>query len=254
MLDEKTEACTVCGYQFLSLDDSDSLLKTTETEAKQLGEAVAGKENPPHEEESLPFEEEDDGLPFDEEERGIPAIGEPQTFVGREDDLGRLEEELKRVLLNKRLSFVTVYGPVGIGKSRLIREFGERALEKHEVVLMKGDAGGSNAVPFRGFKQAISGFFGISLNATTANKAIEQIIEKVGDYLPESKRVETAHLLAQFLGYDMEASPVIEPLLRNPSQMELRMFIAIRRLFNAVASGKGLLLSWTPWTGQNPKP
>ena len=161
--------------------------------------------------------------------------------MGREEDLARLEEEIKRVVLNRRLSFVTVYGPVGIGKSRLISEFGNRAVENHNVTLIQGEAGGSSGTPFRGFKQGISSFFEIDLSKTTANAAIKQIKEKIGTYLSESKLLETSHLLAQFLGYNMEASPIIEPLLRNPSQMELRMFIAIRRLLSAIAEQNGLL-------------
>ncbi|MBU1535907.1 tetratricopeptide repeat protein, partial [Myxococcota bacterium] len=233
---EKSEVCNICGYQYSAVLGSTGNTGTSdEASARALGKDVVASEP------TTGSEEDDDELPFNATPSGIKSINSPQLFVGREDDLARLDEEMKRVIQNRRLSFVTVYGPVGIGKSRLIEEFGLKAEAELKVTVMRGEAGGSSSMPFRGFKQAFASFFGINLAQTSANKAIEQIREKIGTFLSESKLLETSHLLAQFLGYDMEASPIIEPLLRNPSQMELRMFIGIRRLFTAIAEQKGLL-------------
>jgi tetratricopeptide (TPR) repeat protein len=229
VLEESMKVCSVCSFNFASPDGSDDKDVSTEDSNPDLTETAV-----------VSTDDEED-LPFDAPSRGIASIDSPDKFVGREEDLARLDEEMNRVLLNKRLSFVTVYGQVGIGKSRLIDEYSKRSQKSHDIYVLKGDAAGSAGTPFNGIKTALSSFLNIDINSTSANEVTDIIISKIENFLDKSKVMETAHLLAQFLGYDMESSPIIEPLLRNPSQMELRMFIAIRRLLAGLSEEKGLL-------------
>jgi len=48
-------------------------------------------------------------------------------IVGREHELAVLQQALDRTLAERRTHLVTVFGPAGVGKSRLIREFLDRA-------------------------------------------------------------------------------------------------------------------------------
>ncbi len=56
-----------------------------------------------------------------EPDRGIPGLASP--LVGRTADLQALESQLDEVLDKRRPRLVTVLGPAGVGKSRLVHEF-----------------------------------------------------------------------------------------------------------------------------------
>ncbi|MBN2723428.1 MAG: tetratricopeptide repeat protein [Deltaproteobacteria bacterium] len=223
ILDTKDDACSVCGFQ---------LTGTTHTVILS-GENVDSPFSTPSEDSpASPF---DDG-----EDDGLFEISPSIEFVGRTDDLSRIEEELSRVKLNQRLAFVTVYGPVGIGKSRVINEFHQRHMSD-DIIILKGEGRTSATIPFGALGQAVYSFIFGSTSMYSQTDVIEKIEEKIKDFISSSQLNETSHLLAQFLGFEIE-SQVIEPLLRNPSQMELRMFIAVRRLLSGISENKTLVL------------
>ena len=59
--------------------------------------------------------------------RGVPGLGAP--FVGRGRELELLRALLDRVTEERRPHLVTIYGEPGVGKSRLVQEFLDRAAE-----------------------------------------------------------------------------------------------------------------------------
>jgi class 3 adenylate cyclase len=59
--------------------------------------------------------------------RGIRGLDSP--FVGRGNELDLLRTLLERVTEERRPHLVTIYGDAGVGKSRLVREFLDRAVE-----------------------------------------------------------------------------------------------------------------------------
>jgi len=59
--------------------------------------------------------------------RGIPGLDTP--FVGRGHELDVLRALFERVTEERRPHLVTIYGDPGVGKSRLVKEFLDRALE-----------------------------------------------------------------------------------------------------------------------------
>ena len=58
--------------------------------------------------------------------RGGPMLGGPPPFIGRELELGWLEDCLREAQRG-RARLALIAGEAGIGKSRLAREFGARA-------------------------------------------------------------------------------------------------------------------------------
>ena len=86
----------------------------------------------------------------------------PQIFVGRENELAFLDENLTRVLDGRgRVAFIT--GEAGSGKTALIAEFARLAMKKHGDLLVVG--GNCNAhtgvgdpyLPFREILQTLTG-------------------------------------------------------------------------------------------------
>lgn len=84
-------------------------------------------------------------------------------FVGREPELGRLEEALARARAGEAAAIGVVAEP-GIGKSRLYLEFVERCRnEGIEVFAAQGQAHGKS-IPFMPILQMLRAFFGIGDN------------------------------------------------------------------------------------------
>ncbi len=70
-------------------------------------------------------------------ERGIPGLRAP--VVGRDQELALLRSLYTRVAVERRPHLVTVYGDPGVGKSRLVAEFLERALDEEPApVVLRG--------------------------------------------------------------------------------------------------------------------
>ncbi|MGM0595701.1 MAG: tetratricopeptide repeat protein [Myxococcota bacterium] len=222
ILSENIEDCEVCGYKIVAEKDF--------------------KEEEVAKEEEMPFskEEELEG-PFKKPEKTFETVESCSTFVGRKDDLSRLNEEMDRVLLNKKLSFVTVHGSVGIGKSRLIEEFGKRAVTEHDICLIKAMNGNTSQVPFLSFVEALSEYFEIDRRNYDLEKTTRILKEKLSDLIDESQLQETIRLMLQFFGYKLAEGEEMEA--GNISKIELRMFIAIRRIISALAQQQnGLIL------------
>ena len=55
---------------------------------------------------------------------GLPP--DPAEFVGREPELAVLHEAYRAAVEDNRCHIVTIFGPAGVGKSRLLKEFLER--------------------------------------------------------------------------------------------------------------------------------
>ena len=59
-------------------------------------------------------------------------------FVGREQEMDRLETTLTDVVATRSCQLVTVIGEAGVGKSRLIREFASRASARERTQVLRG--------------------------------------------------------------------------------------------------------------------
>jgi len=67
------------------------------------------------------------------DERAVDG-GPATPFVGRGAEMGQLNGTLERAISERRATFAAVVGDAGVGKSRLIREFGEGADERAQLV------------------------------------------------------------------------------------------------------------------------
>ncbi|MDX1468734.1 MAG: adenylate/guanylate cyclase domain-containing protein [Acidimicrobiia bacterium] len=66
---------------------------------------------------------------------GIDAAFKSDTpFLGRDSEMGLLQETFRRVLDDRTLQLVTVAAPPGVGKSRLVNEFWQWADDQPEIV------------------------------------------------------------------------------------------------------------------------
>ncbi len=91
-----------------------------------------------------------------------PDKFEKTVFVARENEITQLEEYLSKALSNKgRVVFIT--GEAGSGKTALVREFSQRAQERHpDLIIASGNCNahtgiGDSYLPFREILGALTG-------------------------------------------------------------------------------------------------
>jgi predicted ATPase len=187
----------------------------------------------------------------------LPGVGGPQAatvvsgvnfelrprFVGREAILGRLRRAFDDVRGLREISFLTIIGPAGSGKTRLLSEL-ERSIKDvaPHARFLTGSGQGSASVPYGAFVRIVSHRFGITTHDTPA-EAQQKIIAGVGEVVPAPKVTEVAHLLAHLLRVEFTGSPIVEPLAEAPQQLETRTFIALKRFLAADAARQPLILA-----------
>jgi len=182
-----------------------------------------------------------------EEEAHTSGYPIAPRFVGRKPLLDRLQRILEETASRTEARFVAVTGPPGVGKTRLARELTTRVAtaraEGASRILWAaaGAVGGPGAPPYAAFQRLFRERFGIGDEEPTGT-AREKVRAAVAELVPESRRLEVTHLLAQFLDVPYSDSPVVEPLAETPTQLEARTFLAIKRFLAADAAKRPLTI------------
>ncbi len=163
-------------------------------------------------------------------------------FIGRKPLVDELANSMRRSFAERRLLFLALTGPSGIGKSRLGEELGRTiAASLPDARILSARAGDSGAPSFAAWARLLSLRFGIQASES-AEVAQEKILRGVEAALPGPRAIEVAHLCALLMHYPFPESPIVEPLAETPNQLEMRLFIAVKRLFAADARRAPLLL------------
>jgi class 3 adenylate cyclase len=138
----------------------------------------------------------------------ISAAGERPLsrtpIIGRERELAVLMSTWERVLDERRPRFVTVFGPSGIGKSRLAREFAEQVVSQGGQALRGRSMPYGSSGPYSAFAQhvkQIAGIFDSDELEDAQTKLEDALVSLVGT---ESEGTEHAKHLAMLLGFQGE--------------------------------------------------
>ncbi len=151
-------------------------------------------------------------LAFRTSSRGVDGI--ETKMVGRDRELGRLQNLLRKAIESGRTAMAAVCGEAGVGKSRLLYEFENwLELQPYTVRLFKGRAApATQGVPFRLLRDMFSSRFKI-LESDTAQTVLDKFrAGMVGVLEPEK-----ADIVGQMLGFDFRSSPAVSGLLGSPS-------------------------------------
>ncbi len=187
-------------------------------------------------------------LTFEVPEAVLPSGLDVQaTYVGRQALLDEILGIYQQCYQDRAFHFVALVGTPGMGKSGLLRAFQEQLMNAadreglEKPLMLFGRAGGHGAPPFAAFIRMFRGLFGIAEGASSEESRIA-IVEGVNQVIPESQATEVAHLLGQLMRIPFPGSPVLERLMATPAQLEMRIFIAMRRLLQAHARQRPLVL------------
>jgi tetratricopeptide (TPR) repeat protein len=162
-------------------------------------------------------------------------------FTGRQTELHQLLETFRAAHLRRELGFAVVVGEPGMGKTRLVREAmrGFRS-EAPNARLHIGEAD-ARGVAFAAFARLLAKRFAIGAS-DSADEQRGKIVAAVNGLLPAVQATEVAHLVAHLMRVPFADSPVVEPLVESPHQLEARMFMAVRRFLIADARQGPLVL------------
>ncbi|MFO0742337.1 MAG: AAA family ATPase [Labilithrix sp.] len=150
---------------------------------------------------------------------GFGAINRRTSLVGRDEQMAVLESALAAVRDEKRGRAVTIIGPAGIGKTRLVRDFLSR---QRQVVsgaprVFRGSAreGGS---AYDVFARVLRARFGI-VEGMDPEAAKTKVRTQVAEVLEDRKVGDVCFFLGQLLELEFQDSPLIQAVRSDPSQM-----------------------------------
>ena len=161
---------------------------------------------------------------FRDTTRGLEGV-ETRT-IGREAEFEQMKTAFKVVEDYKKTGLITLVAEAGIGKSRLLFEFGKyiESLEQ-PILLLKGRAAQENArIPYSLLRGIFSSAFGIQENdrASIARSKLEQGISSfTGNH--ENAAVY-AHFIGHLIGFDYSSSPYLKGVLSDAQQIRSLAF------------------------------
>ena len=151
---------------------------------------------------------------------GSGRRGEPGRYraplVGRREELGVLKSVFERSVIERRSHLVTVFGDAGVGKSRLVEEFGAWAQALPEPALAIGGRclPYGEGVTYWPLAQILKGWAGV-LDSDEPETALDRLRQAVGKLLADVSDVaaepeELTAALAFTVGLQDPARPVEE--------------------------------------------
>jgi predicted ATPase/class 3 adenylate cyclase/tRNA A-37 threonylcarbamoyl transferase component Bud32 len=157
-------------------------------------------------------------------------------LIGREAELKQMQEAFLTAVEDSETQLVTVVSEAGLGKSRLLFEFGKWAeLRPERFRLFRGRAA-PEMPPYGLLRDVLSYRFEIHDNDSPA-VAREKLEKGVAELAPGTA-TETAHLIGQLAGFDLAESPHVKPLLPEPQELVKRARAAFLRLFTTLCQNQ----------------
>lgn len=161
------------------------------------------------------------------------TMEEPTPFLGRGEKLECLRNAYRKMLYSGTSSAVTIIGPSGSGKSRLVHEF--LAQLPHST----GEA--ARIYVGRSFRQGLSyGVFASLLRSRfeiteemPQEEAREKIESLVAQVLGHSKVEDVCFFLGQLMGIVFPESPLTQAATEDPAQAQALRRAIVRRFLEA---------------------
>lgn len=161
------------------------------------------------------------------------------NMIGRDDELQKMQGLYNLTFDSERPAMALLSGDVGIGKSRLMMEFGNKIEEKNPRVNILSTRGLAQAsrIPFYLWRALLRNRFGVrdEDSSQTASEKWNRGIESVWEVGEEKTRLEVTQILGVMIGLSGESALVSEERLQ-------RVFFLMRELLRRISTRKQLVL------------
>ncbi len=179
---------------------------------------------------------------FRDTTRGLEGI-ETRT-IGRENELAQMQTAFEDMVKSNQTHLITMVAEAGIGKSRLLFEFG-KWLESPErsVQIFKGRAVQESAhIPYSLLRGILSSSFDIYENdrASIARQKLEHGIQKA--VTDQENAIQYAHFIGHLIGLDYSESPYLKGILGDARQIHDRAFHYLNQLFADLTTNQPLAI------------
>ena len=152
-------------------------------------------------------------------------------LIGRHTENHQLSEALAALRNEKKGTTLVLEGPLGIGKSRILREFRAALQVEGELPVVTGTGRGEDSTPYAPFREVLRG-----------------LIPALKEHVPELLMTH-APILASLLP---ELSQVAGPALEDASKEKLRLMSSAAELFSALAERQSFFLILEDWHAADP--
>lgn len=175
--------------------------------------------------------------------RGIEGVA--TSMIGRDAELEQLQDAFKRLYSHGKLIAITVVGDAGIGKSRLLYEFGNWAEARAErFLLFQGRALRQHrSQPYGLLRDVLAWRLQIADSdsmKTARDKVVHGIAPLFVDDDGEDLAEGHAHLLGHLIGLDFSDSRHVMGILDDARQIRNRGFHAAAQMFRRVSAQGGM--------------
>ena len=169
------------------------------------------------------------------------GIDSRAPLVGRAEELAVLEDAVHAVLDKGETRIVSVIGPSGVGKSRLLQEvIGRHKVGPDAIRVYRGSAR-DLAASYGMFGRLLRARFGLVEgmdNDAAKTKVREEVTRVTGD----RKVGDVLYFLGQLLGLPFDESPLTRALRDEPQQAELLRRAVFKAFLEADAATKPMCL------------
>jgi class 3 adenylate cyclase len=169
--------------------------------------------------------------------RGVEGI--ETRMVGRDHELGMLQEAYADAIESAETRVVTIIGEAGVGKSRLLYEFDNWVeLQPETVIYFKGrGTPNTRNVPYSLFRDLFAFRFDIR-DSDSAAVALEKFQRGMAGYVEPDQAAVTGH----WLGFDFAASEAVQRLLGATGFAETARAHLVRYFRNVLAEDPAVVL------------
>jgi tetratricopeptide (TPR) repeat protein len=164
-------------------------------------------------------------------------------LIGREAELGELDAALAAVEADGKAQIVTLLGPTGIGKSRLIQDFviRHRALGSALVPRVYRGSPRDSQVSYGLFARLLRSRFGL-VEGMDPEAAKAQVRGQVAKVLDDGKVGDVVYFLGQFMGLAFEDSPLTRAIADDAQQAEIIRRAVFKAFLEADAANAAICL------------
>jgi tetratricopeptide (TPR) repeat protein len=162
-------------------------------------------------------------------------------LIGRTAEMQTLEEALRAVLDKGETRIVSVIGPAGVGKSRLLHELVQRHRSGADSIRVYRGGARDIAAAYGMFGRLLRARFGL-VEGMDQEVAKTRVRDEVTRVTGDRKVGDVLYFLGQLLGLPFDESPLTRALRDEPQQAELLRRAVLKAFLESDAATKPMCL------------